>query len=75
MFSPSSGKLDDAQEPISKEDLEDELELHHVEASVEQISPKVFVPQPELSHPLLCASSLVDGVLHVNISHRQNCWV
>lgn len=61
MFSPTTGKFVDAQESISKEDLEDELELHHVEASVEQISPTVFVPQLELGHPLLCTSWLVDS--------------
>ena len=49
------------QEEISQEDLEDELELHDIQATVEQISPKIFVPQPELSTAVQQPRSLMSA--------------
>lgn len=38
------------QEEILKEDLEDELELHDIQATVEEISPCIFAAQLEYGH-------------------------
>eukprot|EP00435_Cladocopium_sp_Y103_P023680 s3071_g5.t1 len=61
------------QEPISKEDLEDELELHHVEASVEQISPNVFDLQSSKVPPASLTVGDVCGFRHSDPEQTQSC--